>query len=279
MITDFTFVRSALPEILSDANKYTAGSLVGFAGSKGMAGAAVLLGRAAYRSGAGLVRLVVPESIYPICAQCLLEAVYTLADTCDKLSLEPILSKCGAVAFGCGMGISEGSLAVLKKLITENTKPLLIDADGINMLSQHIDVLKSKSCPVVLTPHEGEMSRLTNLSSEFIRNNRQKVAVEFAAEYGVTLLLKGKDTVIASPQGYVKVNPTGNSGLATAGSGDVLSGIITAFLCQGAEPFKAAATGAYIHGLSGDLAAEDLGSRSVTASDIIEYLPKAFKKC
>lgn len=279
MITDFEFVKSNLPQICDNANKYTKGYAVIFAGSYSMAGAAVLSAKACLRSGAGIVRLVVSESIYPICAASFLEAVYTVLKEGENAFESVDLTKCGAVAFGCGMGKSKALEDTLAKLITKNTKPLLIDADGINMLSKHINVLKEKSCPVVLTPHEGEMARLTGFTSDYIKINREKVATDFAKEYGVTLLLKGKNTIIASPYGEVIINPTGSSALATAGSGDVLSGIITAFLCQGVDPFKAAAMGAYIHGLSGDLAAQNLGKRSVIATDIIEYLPKVFKEC
>lgn len=279
MITDKEFVKANLPVISIDANKYTKGYALIFAGSYTMAGAAVLSGKACLRSGAGLVRLIVPKSIYPVCAASLSEAVYTVYED-NESSFESVdLSKCTAVAIGCGIGQSEGTKDTLIKLIRENTKSLLIDADGINVLSKHIDVLKEKKCPVVLTPHEGEMARLTGLSSEYIRDNREKVAVDFAREYGVTLLLKGRNTVIASEQGEVMINPTGSKALATAGSGDVLSGIITALLSQGVGSFKAAALGAYIHGLSGDLAAKDLTERCVIASDIIEYLPKTFKEC
>ncbi len=273
MITDLSFVRANLPKIREDANKYTKGYTVIFAGSEFMAGAAILCGKAALRSGAGIVRLVVDKSIYPICGSSFPEAVYS------AFGSEIDLSKANAVAFGCGVGQSEEKAKVLLSLITENTLPLLIDADGINMLSKHINVLKDKKCPIVLTPHEGEMARLTGLGAECIKENRVKVALDFAKSYGVTLLLKGKDTVIANEKGEVFINPTGGKALATAGSGDVLSGVITAFMAQGASPFDSAVMGAYIHGLSGDLAAKDKGERSVIARDIIEYLSEAFKEC
>ncbi len=273
MITDISFIKDNLPKIPADAHKYSKGYAVIFAGSYLMAGAAVLSGRAALKSGAGIIRLVVPESIYSVCASALPEAVYSLLEN------DVDISKCGGVLFGCGVG--QGKLAenTLLRLMDECRKPLLIDADGINILSKHIDVLKNKKCPVVLTPHVGEMARLTGLSAEYINNNREKVAENFAKEYGVTLLLKGQNTVIASPEGEVFINPTGSSALATAGSGDVLSGIITAFMAQGALPFKAAVMGAFIHGLSGEKAEQDLTLRCVTASDIIEYLKEAFKEC
>ncbi len=286
MITSKEFVRANLKPLDDKANKYSAGSAMIFAGSFGMAGAAVLSAKSALRSGAGIVRLAVPGEVYPICAVGVPEAVFSVVPSEDgKLSpdaysaLESYFSKCGAVAFGPGLGISEGVLNTLAKLLRENTKPLIIDADGINVLSMHIDLLKEKNCPVLLTPHEGEMARLTGKSSDYIRENREKVALDFAKKYGVTLLLKGKDTLIVSEKGDALENPTGNAGLATAGSGDVLTGIISAFLSQGNSPFEAAAMGAYIHGLSADIAVKDIGERSLIASDIIDYLPKAFKEC
>ena len=286
MITSKDYIKNLLPSVPDDANKYTKGSATMFVGSFGMAGAALLSAKACLRSGAGIVRLVVPKGIYPICAGALWEAVYTpvkdvdgefSVDTYEKVA--PYFSKSDAIAFGCGVGLSSGVDETLRSLITKNTKPLIIDADGINSLSKHIDLLKEKACPIVLTPHEGEMSRLLDKSVGYIRSNRAEVAVGFATRFGVTLLLKGKNTVIASADGDVFINPTGNSGLATAGSGDVLTGIITALISSGLSPFDAAVAGAYIHGLSGDIAAEKLGSRSMTASDIIEYLPNAFKEC
>ncbi len=273
MITDLSFVKANLPEIKADAHKYSKGYAVIFAGSYLMAGAAVLSGKAALKSGAGIVRLVVPQSIYPICATGLPEAVYSL------LGDEIDLTKCGAVLFGPGVGQGKVAENILLKLLAECEKPLLIDADGINILAKHIDVLRSKKCPVVLTPHIGEMARLTGLSTEYIKSNRVSVAKDFAKEYGVALLLKGPNTVVASPEGEVTINPTGSAALATAGSGDVLSGIITAFMAQGVKPFKAAVMGAFIHGLSGEKAEKDLTRRCVTASDIIEYLKEAFKEC
>lgn len=273
MITSIEFVKANLPKIKEDAHKYSKGYGVIFAGSYLMAGAAILAGKAALKSGAGIVRLAVPKSIYPVCAAALPEAVYSLME--DEVDL----SKADAVAFGCGVGRGELAENTLIKLLESCDKPLLIDADGINLLSEHIDLLKLKKCPVVLTPHIGEMARLTGLSTGYIKENRVDVSLNFAKEYNVTLLLKGKDTVIANPEGDFKINPTGTRALATAGSGDVLTGVITAFLAQGAKPFDAAVLGAYIHGLSGEKAEKALTSRCVIASDIIKYLKDAFKEC
>lgn len=285
MIIKADYVKSLLLPLNDNLNKYSAGSVMMFAGSFGMAGAAMLSSKAALRSGAGFVRLVMPESIYSVCTLAVPEVVCSPVVELNGAvtertfdSVKHFISKASAIAIGPGMGQGAGVEATLVKLLTENTKPLIIDADGINVLSQHIDLLKYKECPVVLTPHEGEMARLTGESVEYIHLNRVGAAAEFSEKHGVTLLLKGNATVISS-MGMTMINPTGNAGLATAGSGDVLTGVISAFLSSGMSPFDAACAGAYIHGLSGDLAACALGERSLIASDIIEYLPKAFKEC
>ncbi|MBE6794349.1 MAG: NAD(P)H-hydrate dehydratase [Ruminococcaceae bacterium] len=284
MIISEEFVKAALMPVDENANKYTRGSVMIIAGSYGMAGAAVLSAKAAMRSGAGIVRLVVPDSIYPVCASSLPEAVYTpikssgaQLDVSAYESAEPYFSKVGAVAFGPGVGTGEEVSDLLISLVRNVNVPLIIDADGINVLSGHIDILKEKSSDILLTPHEGEMARLIGKDIGFVRNNRLECAVDFAAKWGVNLLLKGKNTIIASPDSRVLVNPTGTPALATAGSGDVLTGIISATASSGTKLFDAACAGAYIHGLSGELAAEDFGVRSVIASDIIEYLKDAFK--
>ena len=153
--------------------------------------------------------------------------------------------------------------------------PLVIDADALNILAKHMDLLKKCKAPKVLTPHPGEMSRLTGLSKNFIEKNRRKVVKQFAKKFNCTLLLKGNKTVVASAQGRTYINSTGNAGMATAGSGDVLTGIIAAFLAQGLSVFESAKYGAYIHGKAGDLAAKEKTRLSMIATDIIEQIPHA----
>ena len=286
MIITSDYVRSVLVDKDENANKYTAGSAMIFAGSYGMAGAALLSAKAAMISGAGIVRLVIPRCIYPVCASSLWEAVYTPAKgDNERLGVsafedaKPYFDKSEVLAFGPGMGTDDGVYGLLSKVIKSCSKPLIIDADGINVLSAHIDVLKEKNCEILLTPHEGEMARLIGKDSAFVRNNREKCAGEFSEKWGVNLLLKGRNTLISSPDGKVFTNPTGCAALATAGSGDVLTGVITALASNGTNLFDAACAGAYIHGRSGELAAEDFTDRCVMASDIIEYLKEAFKEC
>jgi NAD(P)H-hydrate epimerase len=185
------------------------------------------------------------------------------------------VKKSDACVFGPGLGKAP-ELWQTVKLLLEQKKPLLLDADGLNALKEHIDILKCVASEVVLTPHVGEMSRLCGLSAEEIQNNRQEVAVAFAKKWGVTLLLKGKDTVIASPDGEVHQNPTGNHGMASGGMGDVLSGVIGALLGYGLCGYHAATLGAFLHGLAGDMAAKDLGEFGMIAGDVLQRIPNAF---
>ncbi|MBQ2943124.1 MAG: NAD(P)H-hydrate dehydratase [Ruminococcus sp.] len=286
-VTDKRIVKKILPQRPACANKYSVGSLLCVCGSYSFAGAAVLCARAALRTGAGLVRVAVPRSIYPIVSSCVPEAVFLVLPENEQgcISSEAIeeiiksANKSDAVVMGCGSKLCRDTEELVLSLVCECKTPLLLDADGINALSKHINVLKDRVYPLVLTPHEGEMSRLTSLASEHIRENRQEIAKSFADEYGVTLLLKGKGTIIASKNSEGYMNPTGNAGMAVAGSGDVLSGMIGALMAQGADATLSAVAGAFLHGLAGDIAKEELTEYSLIPSDIIEYIPKAIKEC
>ena len=286
-VTDKRIVKEILPHRPACANKYSVGSLLCVVGSYSMAGAAVLCAKAALRTGAGLVRVAVPESIYPIVSACVPEAVFLVLPENREgaISTEAIgevikyANKSKAVVMGCGSRLCRDTVELTLALVSECKTPLLLDADGINALAKHIYILRDRVYPLVLTPHEGEMSRLTGLCSEYIRANREKVARNFADEYGVTLVLKGKDTVISSKNTEDYVNPTGNAGMAVAGSGDVLAGVIGALMAQGAAASLSAVAGAYLHGLAGDIAKKDLTEYSLTPSDIIERIPKAIMEC
>lgn len=286
-VTDKRIVKEILPQRQACANKYSVGSLLCVCGSYSMAGAAVLCAKAALRTGAGFVRVAVPKSIYPIVSTCVPEAVFlVLSENEDgAISSEAIkeiikyANKADAVVMGCGSKLCADTEELVISLISECKTQLLLDADGINALSKHIHILKDRVYPLVLTPHEGEMSRLTGFASSYIRENRVSVAQNFADEYGVTLVLKGKDTLIASKNSDGYMNPTGNAGMAVAGSGDVLSGMIGALMAQGADPALSAVAGAYLHGLAGDIAKEELTEYSLIPSDITERIPKAIKEC
>ncbi len=286
-VTDKSIVREILPQRPACANKYSVGSLLCVAGSYSMAGAAVLCAKAALRSGAGLVRVALPESLYPIVSVSVPETVFLVlpeseSGTISAKATKEIIKyaeKADAVVAGCGSKMCEDTKSIILSLVSECKKPLLLDADGINAVAKHINVLRDRVYPTVLTPHEGEMSRLTGLASSCIHENREGVAQAFADEYGVTLVLKGKDTLIASRNSQCFVNPTGNAGMAVAGSGDVLSGMIASLMAQGCDVTNASAAGVYLHGLAGDMARDDLTEYSLIPSDIIERIPKAIKEC
>lgn len=279
------YIKNIMPERSADANKYSVGSLLCVAGSYSMAGAVVLCAKAALRMGAGYVKCVVTEEIYPIVSAQVPEAVFLVLPKGEKGGISAkytkeiitAAKKSDAVLVGCGMGLSQDTLSIVQSLLTETDTPIVIDADGINAVSKHIDILKGIEKPVIITPHEGEMSRLIGIPSAEIHKNRENIAGEFSDKYGVITVLKGKDTIVAEKGREPVVNPTGNPGMAVAGSGDVLSGMIASLLCQGAKAFDAAAAGAYLHGLSGDLCAEALTQYSLLPSDITEYISKAIK--
>lgn len=254
-------------------------------GSPGLTGAVALCANAALRMGAGLVRAGVPESLNSIVATKLTEAT-TLGLKEDRgyLSLqafeqiEELLERVDVVALGGGAYHTPSARSILLKVIREINKPMVIDADGLNALSTDLNVLKErKSKDIVLTPHLVEFSRLTKLSTQDIQVKRKELVKEFAFKYNLTLVLKGHRTLISDGKALFE-NSTGNPGMATAGSGDVLAGIIAGLMAQRVEGLAAARLGVYIHGLAGDLAAKDKTEICLIASDIIEYLPKAVKK-
>ncbi len=278
------YIREKLPKRPDDANKGSMGTLLNISGSYSMAGACILSALSALKSGVGLLKVALPQSIYPIVASSVYEAVFVPVKdsdngTVDNNSLDYLLDnakKSSAVLLGCGLRLCDETIEFVKDFVTACTTPMLIDADGINALSLNIDVLKKESADIVLTPHPKEMSRLTGLSVEYIQENRVKVAEDFAEKHSVIVVLKGKDTVVTDGENTF-INPTGNSGMAKGGSGDVLSGIISSLMAQGVGTFDSACIGVYIHGLSGDLAANQLSKISMLPRDIVDYLPKAFK--
>ncbi len=278
------FLKENFPKRPDDANKGTMGTLLNISGSYAMAGACTLSSLSALKSGVGLLKVALPKSIYPIVASSVYEAVFlpvcdSDSGTVDNNSLDFLLDnakKASAVLLGCGLKLCDETIEFVRDFVTACVTPMLIDADGINALSLNIDVLSGKNSPVVLTPHPKEMSRLTGHSVEYIQSNREKAARDFAEKYDVILVLKGKNTVVTDGT-RVFVNPTGNSGMAKGGSGDALSGIISALMAQGVSAYEAACIGVYVHGLSGDYAAKELSKTSMLPRDIIDFLSKAFK--
>ena len=272
-----------IPMRLSSANKGSCGRVSIIAGSKGMTGAAALSALGALRSGAGLVTALTPSSEQPILAVKLTEAMTVplphengiISAAAADTVLESIQNADAAV-FGPGLGKGRGILPLLERIVTEFTKTLIIDADGINALSSNIDILNRKKCSVILTPHPGEMSRLSGLSISEIQSARIKTAEDFADRFDVTVALKGEGTVVAARGGKTAVNPSGNCGMATGGTGDVLSGVVAALAAQGCTPYNSAVLGVYLHGLAGDIAAAEKGVHGLIASDLCGALPAAF---
>ena len=271
-----------------DGNKGTFGKVLLITGSRGMSGAAVLSGLGALRGGAGLVYVAVPAGIQDIVASA--ESSYLTIrlseDENGRIDINqihrnelitPFLKLGFAIAIGPGCGQSESLKNLVKWIYEVSEAPVVLDADALNLLSQLDQLPEDMKGPRILTPHPGEFSRLTNLSIKEIQANREKHAVEYAKKNRITLLLKGANTIITNGD-KLAVNPTGNPGMATGGSGDVLTGLLAALLAQGYSPFDAAQLGAYLHGLAGDLAAIEFSQNGMIASDIPKCLSKAWKK-
>ncbi len=280
------YVRAHLPERPADANKGTFGTAGLIAGSYGMAGAAILSARAAIRSGVGIARLIIPESIYPVAAAAIPEAVFRFLPQKDgkfdggaadvTKIIDTATDGCRAVMLGCGIGISDGTKALVKTVLSTVKKPLVLDADGINVAVDCIDIIRKRGADTVITPHPGEAARLLGVTAAEIQSARRSAAKELAEMTGAVTLLKGQNTLIAVPHGDMYVCRKGNSGMATAGSGDVLSGIIAALLCEGLSAEHAAVCGAYIHACAGDIAANKFSQTAMCAGDIINSLPECF---
>ncbi len=269
-----------LPQREQDSHKGTFGTAMLFCGSYGMAGAAILAARAALRTGVGIARIVLPRSIYKPVTTAVPEAVCSVMGRFNfikKRQLRKQISGADAILFGPGVGTSGKTERLLKWVIKISQSPLVIDADGINILARNINIIRRANCPVVMTPHPGEMSRLTGLSITQIQSDREGVASEFAKRHGVYLVLKGSGSIVATPNGQTFINKSGNPGMATGGSGDVLSGITVSFLAQRQDITCAVKNAVFIHGMSGDDAARRLGRTYMLPSDMLEELPRLFK--
>ena len=272
-------VLALLPERNINAHKGDFGKVLLLCGSEGYTGAAALAVMGALRCGAGLVYLGVPRSIYAIEAVKLTEpVVFPLPEENGMLSaqaLPKILSMLGsmdAVLIGPGLGQSEGTRLVIRTVLEEAKCPVVLDADGINGICRHMDILRERHYPTVLTPHAGEFARLGADAME----NRQASAQRFAREYGCVLVLKGHNTVITDGE-ECYVNQTGNPGMAVGGSGDVLAGMITGLIGQGLTSLTGAACGAWLHGAAGDLCAKALGQYAMLPTDMLEVLGRLLK--
>lgn len=279
--TDARLVRTVLPVRKRDTHKGDYGRALLLCGSVGLTGAAVLAARAALRTGAGLVYLGVPEQVYPIVAACAgSQIVFPLpCDAGGRLCMASFdaicarLDKMDAVLYGPGLGRSDELLELTARLLRVCRAPMVLDADGINAVAGHIDVLRESAGPVILTPHDGEFARLGGNPKAA---DRVREAMRLSRLTRAVVLLKGYRTIITDGQNVYR-NTTGNPGMATGGSGDVLAGVIVSLLAQHVMPLEAAAAGAWLHGAAGDVCAGRLGEYGLLPEDMIEALPRLLK--
>ncbi|AIS53043.1 bifunctional NAD(P)H-hydrate repair enzyme Nnr [Thermoanaerobacter kivui] len=265
-----------------DTHKGDYGKALIMAGSKNMTGAAHMCAKSAIKTGCGLVKLAVPQTIQQVLQSDLYEVItYGVEDENGIFSykaldqLLKLIDESEVIAIGPGMTHNEDISRLVCEIVKNVDKPMVLDADALNALVGSLDVIKNKN--VILTPHYGEMARLTGLKISEIKDNIFEVVKDFCEKYKVTLVLKGSKTIIGSKDGRIYINNTGNPGMATAGSGDVLTGMITAFLAQGFDAINAAVYGVFYHGKAGDIAKEHFGEYSMTATNIIEFISEAFK--
>jgi len=274
-----------LPSRAVDSHKGSYGRVVIIGGSVGMSGAISLAGLGALRGGAGLVYLACPKSVWGAVAA--IEPSYLTIplpeDPQGRLavaSIPEILSACqnaDAIAMGPGLGQSDDLREVVTHIVRSVPVPCVVDADALNLLVDQLDVLATSPSVRVLTPHPGEFARLTGLTTAAVQANRESLAIEFSQRHRVVLVLKGAGTIVTDGL-RIFINRTGNPGMATGGTGDVLTGLITSLIAQGADAFDAACLGCHLHGLAGDIAAEELSPPGMIASDLPKYLPLAWKR-
>jgi len=264
------------------------GHLLIIAGSKGLTGAPVLSAQAALRSGAGLISLAVPETVYSIVARKAVPEVMvhalpdsgrgSLSSGC-LVKLKRLMDRADVLAVGPGLSKTAGTRNLVRRLLVQQKQPMVIDADGIAALKGLTKLRRLRGAgAVVITPHPGEMALLTGMTTQAVQKDRKAIAVRIAKKLDCVVVLKGHHTLIASPNGTVRVNSSGNPGMATGGMGDVLTGMIAALIGQDLEPEVAAAVGVYFHGVAGDLAARKVGEVGLTATDVIDQIPAVFKK-
>jgi len=285
-LTTMAEVIEALPIRPPDGHKGDFGKVLVIAGSTGLTGAASLAGESALRTGSGLVKVACPRTVQPVLAAKMTEVMtHPLPDVAKKGALalralgelRELIAQHDAIVLGPGIGRHRETGELIRRLVASLDCPTIIDADGLNALAGHLDILQECPSALVLTPHPGEFERLTGEMPPDDIQKRADVVRKFADEHDVVLLLKGSPTLIAGPGSDCYLNPSGNNGMATGGSGDVLSGIIGSLLGQGMEALEAAVCGAYIHGTAGDIAAGEKTARAMIAGDMIHALPKVFE--
>ena len=271
-------IREMIPHRSPNAHKGNFGRVLIIAGSEGMMGAAVLAARGALRSGAGLVSVACNREFFPIVQAGIPEATCLDRNFCNK-----DLRRYDAIGIGPGLGMNEEIVMLLKEVLQNYRGPVVLDADALNTLAANKSLLKDMTAGCIMTPHEGEAAKLLNISAEEISGNRESAAKTIAKEFSAICVLKGAGTLVALPGCELLKNTTGNPGMSTGGAGDVLTGVITGLAAQfrkGSEQqnFKAALAGVYLHGLAGDIAAEEMGEYGLIAGDIADCLPYAIKR-
>ena len=275
-VVDDEYVERGLPARAENANKYDFGYVLCICGSRGMHGAGVMAAKAALKSGAGIVTLAVPKEIepwlYPSVTEIMVKGYSVPSD------LLKLLKKADVCVLGCGLGKDKAASSLVEYVLENFTGKIVLDADGINIAAMNINMIMNTKASLILTPHSGEMGRLVGMSSQEVEDDREIVALDAANRFHAVVMLKGASTVIASPKGKIFINHSGNPGMATAGSGDVLAGITGALAAVMEKQYKAAAIAAYIHGMAGDAAAQELSMTGMTACDMIDRLPSVFKK-
>ena len=286
-LTEERDTQAGLPIRSIEAHKQSVGKIFVIAGSKGLTGAALLCSQSAMKSGAGAVVLGIPSAVFSAVSRRTLEVMpYELPSTSEGSvaysameSIGPKMKWADVILIGPGLSQNSETVEMIHRVISTSEKTLVVDADGLNALSKKLALLRRRKCrSVILTPHLGEFSRLISLSVEDIEKNKIEIARSFARKNDVVLVLKGAPTMIAAPNGDVFVNPTGNAGMATAGSGDVLAGVIAALVGQHNTPVQAAINGVYVHGRAGDIARDEVGEMGMLASDIMHRIPFVLKK-
>jgi NAD(P)H-hydrate epimerase len=269
-----------------DSHKGDFGHVFIIAGSRGLTGAACLCAQAALRSGAGLVTVGIPKSVYGIVAAKLMEVmVMPLPETGNGClgsaafrQIKAVAARVDVLALGPGLSKEPQTQRLVRNIVKEIGLPMVIDADGLNAMAGAMNILVRRGVGTIITPHPGEMARLAGISSDEVQKNRTALAKKIASKYNIITILKGHRTVVSSPEGKTFINTTGNPGMSKAGTGDALTGIIAAFLAQGATMFDAAVLAVHVHGMAADIAVQEKGELSLLASDIINVLPRALRE-
>jgi NAD(P)H-hydrate epimerase len=278
-------IKRLLPKRKKESHKGTYGKVGIIAGSKGMTGAAYLASQSALRTGSGLVYTIIPQAIETIMSIKLTEAIikpvrdnngYLSKDSLDGILNE--IEEMDVIAIGPGIGVDKEKMQIIEKILKTYPNPIVIDADGINSLSFDLNILNNHISPIIITPHPKELARLLSKSTREVQENRIYYSKYISSKYNIIVVLKGFNTIVALPTGDIYINETGNPGMATAGSGDILTGIIASFIGQGIKPEDAAKLGVFCHGLAGDLASYEKGEYGVMATDILENIPYSIKK-